>query len=75
MIQLYLGPLRKEGTGINVTKSSFFIVESREQEECKKKKKKGNVSIGILHSCMEVNMRINSLKCWKWLSMGSDITG
>ena len=52
-----------------------FSQQKIDNRKSAKKKKQGNVSIGILHSCMEVNMRINSLKSWKWLSLGSDSTG
>lgn len=37
-------------------------------------KKLRNVSVGILFSCMGINMRTNNLKCWEWLSLGSGIT-
>lgn len=43
-------------------------VDNRETE------KKLKIIVGILFSYMEVNLRINSLKCWKCLSLGSDIT-
>ena len=49
--------------GRNATK--ILIFHSRKLIDNRKsiKKNLGNVSVGILHSYMEVNMRINSLKC------------
>lgn len=67
--------MEEERYGEKCCKSKIFIFCSKKLIDNRKSgEKNGHVSASISFSYMKVNIRINGLKCWKWLALGSGIT-